>query len=89
MARVHGRKVIIKGFLAIDRKSLDAEHDAIVMLRKAQSDPAALAELAGKLSGVTFETRQTSYDPDAAKEERDQVKRSGRGRKAAGQSGGQ
>jgi hypothetical protein len=85
MARVHGYRVTLKGFMAVDKKSLDAQHEAIGALRAANSgEVPALKKLAASLQNITIETRQTSYDPDAAKAEGDQVKRT-RGRRAAGQ----
>jgi hypothetical protein len=80
MARVYGYRVTLKGFIPVARGDLDAQNEAITLLRRVK---------AGDLSGlvlqdVNLDTRQTSYDPDAVKAERKQVKRT---RKAQG--GGQ
>lgn len=71
MARVHGYKVTLKGFIRVEKGDLDAHGDAIALLKRVKG-----GDLTGLvLSDAQLDTRQTSYDPDVVKTERKQVKK--------------
>lgn len=61
MARTTGYRVTITGWLTFVKSDINDQHAAITAIRAGATDPAALA---GKLTAIKIETRQSSYDPD-------------------------
>lgn len=73
MAKQHGYKVTITGFLPANRKNIEEQYQAIKLLKEGSH-----ADILAAMLNVKLETRPGTYDADATAAETTQVRKTRR-----------